>query len=687
VIDLPCEFPFLQARIFSRNSDFTFRAHVTIASREIECFQLCLYASPEHQWRPELGISGLLFDLATWLERAAKGDLDQAGMPVHPPVTNVALHQGTFFVAQDNTPHFNGSWFGYAVINPINKDRFDIVGWQDTIGGQSDKTLAPAVLVDKPFASEYPPTIALFIYFLQCLDIEISQVADVLLGHAFRCPRREPIYFVFGTAMRGTVGSGVRQQHLAVAKIEVVVANKFRKLAKKGLPRTNARADNICAKGAYLLQQWADAGGTLSWCRVYEARPEVVVRRDSQSSVQWFHGKSVTLWGCGAIGSVVAEMLVRAGVRAITLVDLGAVTPGVLVRQNYRDEDIGLPKVDALATRLIKVSPQVTVVRHCVDLLADPNAMAETAIGADVLIDATASRLVALKLEKTRVASTISKMPNISFGIDQAGRRSLLTMSRAEHSAGPYDILRKVGIRVSEMANQEEVLEAFFPSTEPEWFEPEPGCSAPTFAASAADVASLAGGMVSVAAELLSSEDEKDYAYVSRVAMVNEAGTPVVLPFEVDLTHICPVSGFEIRMCREAARSIKETVKRSAEQFGTLFETGGVLYGERNEALRIVWVDEATGPPTDSRSSPTEFVCGVAGVADRHDELQRGATGRRGFIGSWHTHPGGSCQPSHVDEMAMRSLVSGPDCASRKALLVVVVPKSDSVALAVRMFE
>ena len=44
--------------------------------------------------------------------------------------------------------------------------------------------------------------------------------------------------------------------------------------------------------------------------------------------MNWFRGKRVALWGCGAIGGLIAEHLARAGVAQLTIYDWDRVTPG-----------------------------------------------------------------------------------------------------------------------------------------------------------------------------------------------------------------------------------------------------------------------------------------------------------------------------------------------------------------------
>lgn len=62
--------------------------------------------------------------------------------------------------------------------------------------------------------------------------------------------------------------------------------------------------------------------------------------------------------GCGAIGSTVAENLVRFGITKITLYDFDNVEPHNIANQMFRHTDIGKAKVDALAEYLAEINPE-----------------------------------------------------------------------------------------------------------------------------------------------------------------------------------------------------------------------------------------------------------------------------------------------------------------------------------------
>lgn len=67
----------------------------------------------------------------------------------------------------------------------------------------------------------------------------------------------------------------------------------------------------------------------------------------------------VLVVGAGSVGSNAAEMLVRSGVRRLTVVDFDTVEPANLSRTVYTGDDLGRPKTDALRDRLSAIAPDL----------------------------------------------------------------------------------------------------------------------------------------------------------------------------------------------------------------------------------------------------------------------------------------------------------------------------------------
>lgn len=67
----------------------------------------------------------------------------------------------------------------------------------------------------------------------------------------------------------------------------------------------------------------------------------------------------INIIGCGAIGSTVAENLVRFGLTNISLYDFDTVEEHNIANQIYRTTDVGKLKTEALADYLCEINPEV----------------------------------------------------------------------------------------------------------------------------------------------------------------------------------------------------------------------------------------------------------------------------------------------------------------------------------------
>ncbi len=100
--------------------------------------------------------------------------------------------------------------------------------------------------------------------------------------------------------------------------------------------------------------------------------------------------KHVLIIGAGALGSGNAEMLTRAGVGKLTIVDRDYVESSNLQRQQLyteRDVELKLPKAAAAEKRLREINSDVQIEAVIGD--ANPEKLAELARGKDLIIDST----------------------------------------------------------------------------------------------------------------------------------------------------------------------------------------------------------------------------------------------------------------------------------------------------------
>jgi adenylyltransferase/sulfurtransferase len=98
----------------------------------------------------------------------------------------------------------------------------------------------------------------------------------------------------------------------------------------------------------------------------------------------------VTLCGCGALGTVLANVLVRAGVGFLRVIDRDFIETSNLQRQvlfDERDVTDNLPKAEAAARKLRAINSAVTVEPVVTDI--DRTNIIELCQGADLILDGT----------------------------------------------------------------------------------------------------------------------------------------------------------------------------------------------------------------------------------------------------------------------------------------------------------
>jgi molybdopterin/thiamine biosynthesis adenylyltransferase len=77
-------------------------------------------------------------------------------------------------------------------------------------------------------------------------------------------------------------------------------------------------------------------------------------------------GEPVTIIGTGGIGSTLAPMVVRAGVKRLTLWDFDRVEPVNLEMQNFSVKEVGQLKSQVVAWRALDINPSLDVRPHAV---------------------------------------------------------------------------------------------------------------------------------------------------------------------------------------------------------------------------------------------------------------------------------------------------------------------------------
>jgi integrative and conjugative element protein (TIGR02256 family) len=679
---IPGYYPFSRPAATVRHDRFAGLPYV-LAGR-----QICLYHS-DSDWNPADGMFGVIARLAAWYRRAAAGRLVEAGQPLHPPLAYPVFNDADCVVIRPDLPRdFEPS---SAVMVRRYPGRVDVVEWlraaaldidnQAALGRLRSRLTdvarayeAPAFLgavriLHEPLSFEFPDNFPDLLSALSSQHVSgedlLEQLAHVWLANelaAVRTDEPAPLHVLLGAPMRGLAGVGARRDtHLEVWQLDPAEA-----VIPGILTLASARDPELAAWLPAARRQaraWMRTS-PLAWADVEEARPQIVTRRDSGRPAQWLLGKNVLVLGCGAIGARIAEHCVRAGVRRLVVADRDRVGPGVLVRQPYEDVDIGLPKARQLAERLAQIRPSgVEVVAELGDIRDAMLGSDTSRPEADLIVDATANRGVSARIEWLRRTQQGRWPPIMTVGVGHACERAVGALALPHASGAGADILQSFADQAVRDEALRDAAEDFFADPGPEGiFQPEIGCSEPTFTGSDPEVAAAAGQVFSWGLRVLNDHAAHRPVSPKSLFLARLPGDPhrpahVYLEWPDDVTADDERSGYQVRIRPQAMADMRAEALRTASRFPGCRETGGVLLGYFDDACRVAWATTAECPPPDSEHGERAFRHGTEGVARRIARHHQVSGGRVRFIGMWHTHPGMPARASLTDDRAMRNLL------------------------------
>lgn len=663
VISIPPDFPLTRPDIRSQHKRFAGFSHVQWGDH------LCLYQASDVEWRAEDGMFGFLDRLDVWLKAGALNQLDPIGVPLHPPA--VYAKRTEPIVPQVDAPDVQPPWWaGYVEIAKENKHAILLGPWHAFDENVPNVPLVGAVLLPGPMPFEYPTSMRELGRVLADRSVPPEVLQGIMKLTALQNENGKPLYIVLGAAMRGIAGNNKRLQHLACWYISPEHATQLSTMALEA----GQQEGKIAAEA---FRAWADTAA-VEWCPVYEDRPEIVLPRDSGSPMQWWRGRRVAILGCGALGSSVGVMVIRAGATTIRLYDNKLVSPGVLRRQNFDRHQIGFTKASSTRVNLLAISPTADITAHHSNIIAELLANPDALLDADVVINTTASLRVAAAIEKVFATGARNRAPILSMSIGHRAEYGLATLAVPGAMGTVRDLDRRTKIALANAPNGREFLDEFWPRAEdrPPTFQPEPGCSDPTFIGSAADVLGLSAALLNVASGWLSdtASPHARACVVRAPHLAQSTRRPGLIEFRwsSDRQIVERRQRFQIRLAPDAERELRSWIRTSARRVGPRVETGGLLFGEIDEFLKVIWITEISGPPPDSVASELEFVCGVQGTQELHEEKERRTRGAVRFLGMWHTHPGGIAEPSGTDLGAMQKLRASAMRPPRNFLMLIV---------------
>jgi len=659
---------------------------------------------PSSDWNPSAGMPGFLRAVISAYGDIALGTLEGKLQPWRP--MKHYLGEGCVVVKADLPANqiCRDTFLCWAIGIKMREDRVDIIKWldfrdnTDSADGLAhilteelasvrtatpEAFLVPAVVTPQPMTFEYFNTLHKLLRWMERHGIERNELLVHIIcsaranrGHSNRqeTDTRDPCVFLARAPADAHLTSAAKEPRFAAARLD---------------PETVEHAATIGFDGKGDPPE--PFKKRFSWVEVYDGRPETVRRRATGRPVAKLAGLRLLVLGCGGLGAPIAEHCVRAGAAQLHIVDSDKVSPGILTRQPYADADIGKPKAEVLAHRLAQIYPDTEVTTSVSDILTSDDIFSVENLGRyDLIIDGTANRPVAVKIEQSRRDEHTQWPPLITVAIDLQATRGVAAVSPRGSVGGGIDLLRQLGLICCADPALADVYSAFFSQPAAgRKFRPEPGCSDSTFAGSSTDVSALAAqlldcGLARLDLPSASADGERAQRSLSivrlgadgksRAARVGRHGPDDwVVPDNRDR--------YQIRISTYAIRCVRGHIRTSLDEGpeAGAGRTGGLLLGEFDDACGIAWVSWASGLPPCSTVEPLDMKIDAGVVRRLLEHHRRLSGGMVTLVGFWKTHLGGVVTFNDEDRHAMQEVVDDPKRPTRMLHLAFGLPEDGSV--------
>ena len=377
--------------------------------------------------------------------------------------------------------------------------------------------------------------------------------------------------------------------------------------------------------------------------------------------------RKAVIVGVGAIGSHIADCLVREGRFTWTIIDDDRLLPHNLARHIACSADVTKPKAEIVSAHLNAIIAGGGIAQPVpANLFSEGeagDAVKRALSDADLIIDATASVLAARALSENEVSAR-----RISAFFNPAGDSAVLLAEPEDRAVTLRDleaqylglILRTPALaaHLGKLAETIAYTGACRAITNriPQW--------------RASVLAGLAAGGIGVAVDGPNS--------AITIWTMTEDGAVTL-----DSAKPEPVTTYAAHDWTIAidAGLIQRINAMRDERLPS--ETGGILFGLVDIPAKRIHLVHATPPPKGSVEERAGFVRGMAGVDDLMEDVRRKTAGQLRYVGEWHSHPPRrAAWPSEVDAVQLDWLAALMGMDSMPALMVIAADNEVSVIFA-----
>jgi integrative and conjugative element protein (TIGR02256 family) len=366
--------------------------------------------------------------------------------------------------------------------------------------------------------------------------------------------------------------------------------------------------------------------------------------------------RRIALLGAGAVGSVMADLLTKAGVGTLNVYDHDVLQVGNVSRHLCGIESFGEPKVQAVWLKLIQHNPFSNIVPVSTDLGESYAALSGVLSDCDLAVSTTADESLEAAINEVAVmgSQTVYYVRGMRGGT--AGRIFRVIPGR---DACRYCISSLMRRSINDEDQSTEWVSV--PELEGTLLSHE--CGNPVLAGSGIDLTLISG----LASRVVLNDLAVGFGDDNHWLWASEAipGHPVLdMPFNLVARRLepdpdCPFcSDPPVRLVRVPSHVQEQLERRAVEAGGK--ETCGILVGKITDG-RIAIVTDASDAGPKAESSATICSRDVGYTQRWLEDRVKSAGGKIEYIGEWHSHPSEDTTPSTTDTTSLTDIASSPN--------------------------
>jgi len=372
---------------------------------------------------------------------------------------------------------------------------------------------------------------------------------------------------------------------------------------------------------------------------------------------------SISIVGCGALGSEASDALSKAGIGRILLVDKDEIRAHNSIRHCLGIDEISLPKVYGMARHIVLHNPFVdTDIKHTNILQSKlEDYLPEGNIGLSTIADDNIEAY--LNEQATIEGRTVFYCRALRGG--KAARMFRVIPQKDACKACLSLYSKEEGASFIDIEEDQEL-----PAITNE-------CNNPVRPASAADLKIIAGIFSRIVIDYLQGINTDKNHWIWSTESLRQIKLENSSYGLIHATNIlphpnCPIcqklEDIKVKIVGEAYEFMKKELSNSND-----IETGGVLIGHRTSGGQYI-ISKATGPGPKAVRTKTLFekdeeYCQTELVKAFEELKDKGL-----YLGEWHYHPVGSNEPSGLDIKSLTEIASQDNYRIDKPIMLIFSP-------------